>query len=892
MLLREEINVHTEGAKFVRADLHIHSFGSDGSYDVKDSQMTPQGIVDLAIRENLQVISITDHNEINNVRIGLDYANGKPILLIPGIELSTTDGHSLVYFPDFNSLRNFYGQLNISADKKMCNHTIPQCLDYAKDSGGFGVAAHIDLDSGFEIYMKGYTPFKEAVVNHPNLLGLEISLAANANWFTDSDTVQERKRLINGRRQKLDEDQTYDIAKVMSSDSHVLSALGKNADGNKKLTRLKMDALNFHSFKVAFVDAAARIRIEDLIPATISHFRGVKFDGGFLDGQSCKLSKNLTCIIGGRGAGKSTVLESIRVTSGNECRESIVDNEVWPERISLIYEDETGREQIFTKDKLRDVINSTDPQQGITQIQVESFGQGETAETIQHCDKDPSIITKFFDGFIDFENLKNSDDQICQQLLDNQTSIERTVIEVDTIPQIERAKKNADDQVNILKSKNAKEVVELEEGLATERALRSELTKHLEGMVKGISQSLADKKVFDLVLQFKEDKVIIGKGEFKEVKAIVQKFSKTIDGHSKNISKDSSSTVDEINAQLKTWREKEKESQNKIEEIRKEIESKGGKLDMGFIRKVTKDASDYAIKLVELNAKKKTLEELKSSRQNLLAKRKEVKDKIYRKRYEFIFRVNENLRASVVEFNIDLTLKQGIYSPELAGIIKDAMGWRTAQVPKAELITQNLPYNDLLDSLKKKNTSGLTSLKAPDGSIVFSKTEADQIIARLNTPSILGQIERCQVDDVTKITLTRSHVDGTRKTIFIQRDFSKLSLGQQQSILLSVLLFSNRNCPLLIDQPEDNLDSEFIFKTLVKNLRRIKEHRQVIIVTHNANIAVLGDAELILPLKSTSEKSTIIDRGSIDNAATKKITCAILEGGEKAFIKRKEIYGF
>ena len=85
-------------------------------------------------------------------------------------------------------------------------------------------------------------------------------------------------------------------------------------------------------------------------------------------------------------------------------------------------------------------------------------------------------------------------------------------------------------------------------------------------------------------------------------------------------------------------------------------------------------------------------------------------------------------------------------------------------------------------------------------------------------------------------------------------------LGQQQSILLSILLFSNRNCPLLIDQPEDNLDSEFIYKTLVKNLRRIKEHRQVIIVTHNANIAVLGDAELIVPLKSTSDKTHIVDQ--------------------------------
>ncbi len=81
--------------------------------------------------------------------------------------------------------------------------------------------------------------------------------------------------------------------------------------------------------------------------------------------------------------------------------------------------------------------------------------------------------------------------------------------------------------------------------------------------------------------------------------------------------------------------------------------------------------------------------------------------------------------------------------------------------------------------------------------------------------------------------------DGS-KTI-LERDFSKLSMGQQESILLTLLLFSKRNCPLIIDQPEDNLDSEFIHKILVKNQKRIKENRQVIIVTHNANITVLGD---------------------------------------------------
>lgn len=240
MQLLEEINKCSDGAKFVRADLHIHSFGEGGSYDVTDNQMTPQNIIDLAINENIQVISITDHNTIDNVKPAMDYSIGKSIYVLPGIELSTTDGHLLVYFPDYVSLSNFKGQLNISADKKLCNHTIVQCLYNASLHGGFGVAAHIDLDNGFEFYMKGYTPFKQEVVIHSNLLGFEISSVINENWFTDRDISSDRRGLLNSRRKSLNEDHTYDIAKILSSDSHQLSTLGKNASGNKKITRLKI----------------------------------------------------------------------------------------------------------------------------------------------------------------------------------------------------------------------------------------------------------------------------------------------------------------------------------------------------------------------------------------------------------------------------------------------------------------------------------------------------------------------------------------------------------------------------------------------------------------------------------------------------------------------------
>jgi hypothetical protein len=74
-------------------------------------------------------------------------------------------------------------------------------------------------------------------------------------------------------------------------------------------------------------------------------------------------------------------------------------------------------------------------------------------------------------------------------------------------------------------------------------------------------------------------------------------------------------------------------------------------------------------------------------------------------------------------------------------------------------------------------------------------------------------------------------------------------------------------------------------------LRRAKERRQVIIVTHNPNVAVLGDAEQIIVMKAMNDRGEIVARGSIDHVATRDAACAILEGAREAFLRRAKMYG-
>ena len=164
-----------DGAKFYKADLHIHSFGEEGSFDVTDATMTPEGIVDTAIEKGLAIISITDHNEDRNVKRALKYAEGKNILVIPGIEVSTLQGHLLLYFERYEELKNFRGKLTISEDRQTCTQGIVDCLNFAQQYNGIGVLAHIELDSGFEKTINRFDPKMSAILTHEVLMALEIS---------------------------------------------------------------------------------------------------------------------------------------------------------------------------------------------------------------------------------------------------------------------------------------------------------------------------------------------------------------------------------------------------------------------------------------------------------------------------------------------------------------------------------------------------------------------------------------------------------------------------------------------------------------------------------------------------------------------------------------------
>lgn len=125
------------------------------------------------------------------------------------------------------------------------------------------------------------------------------------------------------------------------------------------------------------------------------------------------------------------------------------------------------------------------------------------------------------------------------------------------------------------------------------------------------------------------------------------------------------------------------------------------------------------------------------------------------------------------------------------------------------------------------------------------------------------------------------------------KGLQQLSPGEKGLLLLVFYLHLDRdNIPLIIDQPEDNLDNDSIYRVLAKCIREAKKYRQVILITHNPNLAVGADAEQIVAVKLEKDKSFkfVYDAGGIENQSVNDKVVQILEGSRPAFVKRRLKY--
>lgn len=892
MTIADEIAQAAAGARFLRADLHIHSYGS--SHDVRDAGCTPDHIVQQAVREDLRLIAIADHNEIGNVDTAIKAASGKNVTVIPGVELSTPQGHLLAYFDSLETLQTFYGSLQLAdkgTSRSRCQTAMLECLNKIEALKGFAILAHVDGDGGLESMVAGYPLHKADIICHPALIGLELRSAQSSISYSNSDPVSERAAIGNQRIEKLRLGKSQFLARVLFSDSHSLAAMGKNAVGKPRMTRMKMDSPCFDGVRIALQDSDARIRLEDEIPGSVPYLMGMKLDGGFLDGQVIHFSRNLNCIIGGRGAGKSTALEAARIRSPLPSSNRLVDSEVWPNVLQLVWVDEAGNQHTIRRRHGESSENLDDLVLGSTEFPMECYGQNETAQTSDRAEKDPSALLKYLDQFTDVSALQAEDEQLRDRLLTNQSEIEKAQQQVNLIPENRRLLNSAQLQLKTLESANARDFIALQRKVAEERTIRETIESSLVEITNDTESTSVPELIAGICDLAKVDDLKVGPKEYEQIVIDLKAFETKAAAARLAITKDARILTTSVKKQLESWKIHEKTIAEEIEKKRKELLAKGIKLDGQYIKKLADDESRYKKNLDVLKVWEKKLKDARLARTGLIKERFEHRVGVFNRRMAYSIKANSALRNALGDLSVDVKFLEGALSQEAETIITEAMGWRTSQVPKAALLVEQVTIPGLIAVLSKKNPTPITKITSNDGSKPFGISDGREIISVLSAAPVQFRLERCAFEDKPRITVTKRLVESGKPPRFVSRDFSRLSLGQQQSVLLALMLSSDSRYPLIIDQPEDNLDSEFIFHSLVPVLRAAKERRQIIVVTHNPNIAVLGDAEKILAFKSTSDKSVVVADGSIDDVKTRSVVCQVLEGAEEAFRRRAQIYG-
>jgi len=893
-VVAETLAALSSGAKFFRGDLHIHSFGA--SHDVRDATATPAAIVETARAEGLSIIALTDHNEIMNVAAAIEAGRNAGIYVVPGVELSTPEGHLLCYAPSADALERFFNRLQI-ADRRTsqcrCQTGALQCLELIVAEGGFGVMAHVELDGAFETNMPRFTPAKLDILCHPALEGIEVTRSDCPILYDRSDTDADRRSAAVERIGRLGLGSEQYLARILNSDAHSLNAVGRNANRDQRITRYKMETPSFEGLRLAFRTADTRVRIEEGLPAVVPVVQGVHFQGAFLDGEAITFSPNLTCIIGGRGSGKSTAFESVCLIGGPPDEDvTVIDSDVWPDIVSLVYVDETGQGHSLARSKFSDVENLDEPASGSTAFPIESYRQGATNEISKRVQDDPLALLTFLDKLVQVEREIAAEDEVRGDLAELAPKIAKAAANVARIPEREKELKLKSDQLQRLRDDKGEEVIKLQRQLEGEKRVRLGIEAALAKLAGAVTSEGITAITADIRASITDDVIELGAPEATRIEAETGTYETAVSGSTQALRKVTQDYVTSVKAQIAEWKKKEGHTSTQIEQKKQDLLKHGIRLDMPFIQKLVSDEARAKENVKNLKSWVPELARLRKDYGDLLKARWAARQVVARHRSMFALRASEALKGTLSDLFVTLKFEENALAPDAERLIIDAMGWRTLQQLKARALINILTLPTLLECQRKRDTKPILALRNSDtGGAIFAQNEAELLLERIAEPDLLSQLETVAVHDRPRLSVTKRLEGAGGQARFLPRDFRKLSLGQQQSVLLALMLTSESRAPLIVDQPEDNLDSEFIYKTLVPVIRAAKERRQVIVVTHNANIAVLGDAELIVALKATADKAQIVTRGSIDHSETCEAACNILEGSREAFDRRAAVYG-
>ena len=889
----QEIEKVDNGAHFFDADLHVHSFG--GSHDVKDATMTPEAIIDEAVRLGIRVLAITDHNNDMNTEKSVTHAQKYTgtLLVLPGVEITTANGHLLVYFApaEAENVGKLLAKIDLvgkPGDKD--SHTAKSMADVIKEAerlGGISIAAHIDrTKTGFEMLAAGYPNWKRDILISPGLYGLEIDAVANLTWYSDSDSSAdgaERKKLLAARRNVPALKGRPDLAHIQGSDSHSLADLQKGRVG-KILTRFKLNELSFDSVRTALTDCEARTRAVATIPKALPRILGMQITGGFLDGETYHFSDNLNCFIGGRGTGKSSALQSLAYGLG--LADDLEEHDNCPGTVVVYCEDENGIRYRYERIQGSEpTVKAREGPGAVVDVprdvfRVEYYPQGELSEVAKNPLKNPALFQDFLDRHLPLGDLFAEEEQLVLSLEQNSAQLIPLEANNSQLPKKTQALKDVETKLKIAEEGKVKEIAEEQTKLANEKNLATSIAQIRDDYKSGVSLSefLRDYAEYESM----NDPLTgtpASKTALAKVKAAVDGVNKELANKEKEIKRILDDAAREISAALLELKNSQQQLETKLSGKKTELQKKGLQGDVAEFNRHLAQKAVLVQEISKIKTQATLLNRLRKERQKHLEELTDVREQISQRRKDQLKSINENLLATIDDYTVFVHYEPSGIIDNFRDFVLEKMHGSRFQDQMADQLCSKITPCKLAELVLNEDAQEISKLAG------IHEAWAGEICAKLRFFETLHRLEIMWKPPSPVITAK------TKTARPKEIPVNQLSDGQKHTIMLTIAMLAESNIPLIIDQPEDDLDNAFIFSAVVKALRTIKERRQVILVTHNANIAVLGDAELLLPMRRNGDGGGTFDAGSIDKSDTKKAVLSILEGGDIAFRRRKEVYG-
>jgi energy-coupling factor transporter ATP-binding protein EcfA2 len=869
--------IFRHGASWVRADFHLHTIkerhssrkklrdewrNPDGSY--REDEFV-RGFVERLVSEEIKIACITNHDL-------LDYSEYKAIarkalkheiLVLPGMELNAhcgVDGvHALIVFDpaDLNGgdsrINDFInGQFpGGKRENEVTQDDLPKCFEKLEklDINYFVIFAHVDAENGLLKSLKG-----------PNLQ--QLFKSCGDTW---------RKRVLGFQKARREPHVFKHIlgeiplpALVEGSDPRdSISEVGNPANGR---CYLKLSDLSFAAVKFALRDHQLRVSRELPAIPRRPHVESLEIQtsGKGVFGQF--FSMDLNCLIGSRGSGKSLIIEALRWVLGKQPGSG--DDDYKQELLNAFLQ-KGGKVVLRGIDKNGDQVAITRHYLGKRDQSAPEVTVNGQASRISPDTLYPGLL---YFGQKDLGiRSEQSDTQLFDQLLGPLPADITETIDL----KLGRFKSAIEKYVA------ARQAKETDDEYAYElNALNTKLNEFKE---KGIEGKLQEITLFDndlrtfrgFLAEFSKERRATT-DQFNSLLSLISKFpvlkstentkaAELLDATKKVFSTLQSSVLEkalgEVEAGLDAVR-------NLLELNKDHLQSRFGDI-LRSINEPDLDLDGYR----KMVSRQKQLTELRAISKRGSEALASTKRDLFAAGDQWI----ASLRAAADHRNHQLqAINQEL--PEKLNLEIEAFG-------------EKEKFDQFLDSMMKG--TGFTSQARE--ALVNSCSSGFEIFKRWSiikeseiTPNMATKLGEVVAKRFTEF-LSYAAPDS-RHITFDGKRINELSLGKRAMALL-VLLLSLKNYPIIIiDQPEDDLDNETIHRMIVDPLRHHKGQTQFIIATHNPNIPVLADAEQVIDCHETSKGNYEQNYGSLDKPATKDAIITIMEGGEKAFERRHEIY--